>query len=42
MNWPKFSVYYFYHFSNTLPWIDLAALRCPVGGRLRIYFKTVN
>ena len=36
----KFSVYWFYSEKLTLPWIDLAALRCPYGGK--IHFKFIK
>jgi hypothetical protein len=36
----KFSVFWFYTHKSILPWIDLAALRCPYGGK--IHFKFIK
>jgi hypothetical protein len=34
----KFSVYWFHSQKLNLPWIDLAALRCPYGGKIPFKF----
>lgn len=38
MEYPKFSVYWFQSQKFNLPWIDLAVLRCPYGGKVVIKF----